>query len=137
MSQENVELVRRIVEEGPIDRDPEQLLDIWDPHGDYHPVEEFPGSRPCHGVKEIARFFRQFQPAWEHIDASIEPINPVSDDRVLAHVSLAAEGRESGLKLRQEVFICFWLRQGRVFRQEDRQSLPRALRALGLSGDSD
>jgi len=43
MTQENVEIVRRIIEEGlPIDRDPEQLLDIWDPRGDYYPSRGVP-----------------------------------------------------------------------------------------------
>jgi SnoaL-like domain len=134
MSQENVEIVRRIIEEGlPIDRDPEQLLDIWDPRGDYYPVEEFPEARPCHGVEEIAHFFSDFQQAWQHFEITVKAITPVCDDRVLLHTTLSAEGRESGLKLQQELFSAFWLRHGRVFRQEDHFTLPGALHALGLS----
>ena len=137
MSQENVEVVRRILEEdedGLFDRDWERILDFWDPRGDYYPVEDFPESRPCHGAEEIARFFNEFQQAWDDYRLRIRAITPVHDDRVLAHVSLTTEGRESGLNLQVELFLCFWLRHGRVFRQEDYFTLPRALRALGLSG---
>jgi hypothetical protein len=35
-----------------------------------------------------------------------------------------------------ELFQCYWLRHGRVFRQEDHLTLPGALRALGLEGDT-
>ncbi len=136
MSQENVETVRRIIEEGPIDRDPEQLLGIWDPRGDYYPVEEFPEARPCHGVEEIAHFFSDFQQAWHHFEITVNAITPVRDDRVLLHTTLSAEGRESGVKLQQELFSAFWLRHGRVFRQEDHLTLPGALHALGLSGQT-
>jgi hypothetical protein len=136
MSQENVEIVRRIVEEGTIDRAVEQLLDIWQPHGDYYPVQELPESRPCHGVEEIAQFFSDFQQAWERFEISVKAITPVRDDRVLLSATLAAEGRESGVKLQQELFVCYWLRHGRVFREEDHFTLPGALHALGLHGDT-
>jgi hypothetical protein len=136
MSQENVEIVWRFIEEGPIDRNPEQLLDIWDRNGDYYPVEEFPEARPCHGVKEIAQFFSEFQQAWDRFEVRVEAGVPVGDDRALLQVSLSGEGRESGAKLQQTLFICFWLRHGRVFRQEDHFTLPGALRALGLRGET-
>ena len=56
MSQENVEIVRRFYGEALVHRDPEWLLDYWDPHGDYYPVEKFREARPCHGVEELASF---------------------------------------------------------------------------------
>ena len=74
--------------------------------------------------------------AWDDYRLRIRAITPVRDDRVLAHVSLTTEGRESGLNLQVELFLCFWLRHGRVFRQEDYFTLPGALRALGLSGET-
>ena len=136
MSQENVERVWRFIDGGGVDRDPEQLLDIWDRNGDYYPVEEFPEARPCHGVDEIARFFSEFQQAWDHFEVKVEAGFPVHDDRVLLRVSLSGEGRESGVKLQQTLFICLWLRHGRVFRQEDHSTLPGALHALGLRGET-
>ena len=51
MSHENVEVVRRFYRRGVFPIDPQRLLDDWDRHGDYYPVEKFPEARPCHGVK--------------------------------------------------------------------------------------
>ncbi len=75
MSQENVEIVRRIIEEGPIDRDPEQLLDIWDPRGDYNPVEEFPRRGPAMASRD-PHFFSDFQQAWQHFEITVKAITP-------------------------------------------------------------
>jgi hypothetical protein len=129
MSEKNVELLRRIYAEGPLYPDPDQL-EFWEPDGDYYPVEKFPESRPCHGVEEIARFAREFQQAWEHLDITIEAITPVGDDRVLVHTTLSAEGRGSGVRLEGQVYACFWLRNGRIVREEDHLTLSGALRAL-------
>jgi hypothetical protein len=54
----------------------------------------------------------------------------------LVRASLAAAGRGSGLNLQGELFHCFWLRHGRIFRAEDHLTLPGALHALGLSGQT-
>jgi hypothetical protein len=51
-------------------------------------------------------------------------------------LGLMAEGKESGLSLEGDMFHCFWLRHGRIFRQEDHLTLPGALRALGLQGET-
>jgi hypothetical protein len=128
MSQENVEVVRGYLADDRAHRE------VWDQRGDYYPVQKFPESRPCHGIEEIERFHREFREAWEHVNLGIEAITTVADDRVLVSAVLAAEGRESGLNLHSKLYYCFWLRQGRVFRQEDHLTLPGALRALGLSG---
>ena len=66
MSQENVEVVRRL--DGLIDaaanRAP-RVADLWDPNGDYYPVRKFPESRPCHGPDEVQRFMAEYGAAWE------------------------------------------------------------------------
>jgi hypothetical protein len=60
----------------------------------------------------------------------------VNDDRVLVHLSLRAEGRESGVKLEGDLYQCVWLRHGGFFRREDHLTLKGALRALGLTGET-
>jgi hypothetical protein len=135
MSQENVEIVRRIFAaagEGDFDR----MLTYWDARGDYYPVQKFPEAQPCHGAEEIRRFFVDFGLGVERIEFAIDAITPVGDDRVLVRLRLSYEGKASGLKVGGELFHCYWLRHGRVFRQEDHLTLPGALRALGLEGDT-
>jgi hypothetical protein len=78
MSQENAEIV------GDYLKGRYRTADIWDPNGDYYPVAKFPESRPCHGHKEIARFFRDFEQAWGTVEITVENSTPIGDDRVSA-----------------------------------------------------
>ena len=67
---------------------------------------------------------------------TITAITPVRDDRVLVRAMMVGEGRESGISLEGELFQCYWLRHGRIFRQEDHLTEEGALHALGLSGET-
>jgi hypothetical protein len=134
MSQENVEIVRRLMDR---DRASERLADFWEADGDYYPVRKFPESRPCHGPDEIRSFMTEYESAWEHYEFIVKEVHPVGDDRVFLHAYIRAEGRESGVSLEGDIYQCFWLRHGRLFRQEDHLTKRGALRALGLGDDSD
>lgn len=58
MSRENIEIVRRWLEELPEDPEdfPAWVADLWESDGDYYPVRGLPEARPCHGREEIVRF---------------------------------------------------------------------------------
>lgn len=133
MSQENVEVVRRIFR-ALAERDLDGVVSCWDPLGDYYPIAKWPEAQPRHGSEQILDFLIGFHQSFERVDHKIEAITPVGDDRVLVRVALAWEGKASGVSLGGEMFHCVWVRHGRVFRQEDHLSLPGALRALGLDG---
>jgi hypothetical protein len=113
----------------------ERIDDFWEPDGDYYPVRRFPEARPCHGSEEITAFLRDFLQAWGGFAVDVKSITAIADDRVLARVKLVAEGRGSALNMEGDVFICCWLRHGRIFRQEDHLTLDGARQALGLSDD--
>ena len=135
MSQENVEVVRRIyraVNEGDFDR----MLTYWEARGEYYPVQKFPEAQPCHGAEAIRRFFVEFGLGVDLVEFRIDGVTPVGDDRVLVRLRLSYVGKTSGVKVGGELFHCFWLRHGRVFRQEDHLTLPGALHALGLEGET-
>jgi hypothetical protein len=141
MSQENVEVVRRFVEAyGRSDLAPSDwgrlAADFYEPDGDYYPVRKFPEARPCHGIEEIARFLANYRDAWDRYEFAVKKLIPVGDDRVLVHISIRAEGRESGVTLDGDLYQCVWLRNGRFFRWEDHLSVKGALRALGLNGET-
>ena len=58
MSEENVEIVRRYLEENfPA---PEQLSEwvagFFEADADYYPARKIPAARPCHGREEIVAF---------------------------------------------------------------------------------
>ncbi len=138
MSEENVEIVRRYVEEGP--DAPEQfaawLTRFWESDGDYYPVRAFPEARPCHGLEEIVRFFIEWRAVWEGYQMHVRDATAIADDRVLAHVHIRGEGRASGVVMEGDVYFCFWLRHGRFIRGEDHLTEKGALQALGLSGET-
>jgi hypothetical protein len=135
MSEENVEIVRRYFESAP---NPEGADRFWEVDGDYYPVRKFPEARPLHGREEIVRFLAEFTTAWATggYRNVIKNAYGVSDDRVLVHAHLSAQGRSSGMALEGDLYYCLWLRNGRFFRQEDHLTAKGALRALGLKGET-
>ena len=140
MSQENVEVVRRYLEEPPPEGVPFEenlawMTRFWEPDSDYYPVRKFPEARPCHGCEEIAQFFTEYRAAW-HIRVVVEDVRAIADDRVLVRGRLSAEGRASGVELEGDLYHCFWLRHGRFIRVEDHLTAKGAHHALGLSAEA-
>ncbi|MFL5866241.1 MAG: nuclear transport factor 2 family protein [Thermoleophilaceae bacterium] len=136
MSQENVEVVRRLMDIMR-DRASERIADFWEPDGDYYPVRKFPESRPCHGPDEIQSFMAEYECAWKNYEFIVKEAHPVGDDRVFLHRYIRAEGRESGAALEGDIYQCFWLRHGRFVQaggsphEEGPPSRPRAPRRFG------
>ena len=63
MSQENVEVVRRVYElwnRGDLDA----AVEMLDPHVVWNAYVHLPDSRPRHGVHEVQRWAREFAEAW-------------------------------------------------------------------------
>jgi ketosteroid isomerase-like protein len=137
MSQENVEIVRRwlaILNMGT-EEALASLRELCEADIDYYPVRKFPEARPCHGIDEVSLFLAQYWDAWR-VEWATQDLIEVGDERVLARGTLRTEGRGSGVELEGELHHCFWLRHGRVFRQEDHLSLRGALHALGFEGET-
>jgi ketosteroid isomerase-like protein len=138
VSAQNVELVRRFL--SSLNKCPEEVraavAGFCDSDVDYYPVRKFPEARPCHGREEFSDFLTSFPEAFSHFRWEIRELIAVGGDRVLSCLNLRAEGRESGINLEGDMFQCVWLRHGRSFRIEDHLTLSRALRALGLEGET-
>ena len=139
MSEENVEVVRAAIEALARSR-PEEMAEgverTWDPAGDFHPPQKFLESRPCHGREEISRYYANWREIWDQLEYKIRELVPVGDDRVLAHTTVSGEGRASGARLEGDLYLCYWLRHRRVFREEQHVTLAGALRGFGLEGES-
>ena len=139
MSTENAEIVRACTEDfGRLTPEeiPEWVEEFWDREADFYPVRKFPESHPCHGQDEITAFMAGFSAAYEPFALEVKNLFSVGDDRVLAHVILSAEGRTSGVRLAGDIYICCWLRTGKIFRREDHLTVAGALQAFGLNGAS-
>ena len=113
--------------------------EFWDEHSDYYPVRKFPEAEPCHGPAEVGRFLLRMKGAFARSRWDPQEVDEAGEGRVLARVTLSAEGRDSGASLEGDHYSCFWLRGGRFFRVEDHLTLQGALEALDLReppGDS-
>jgi ketosteroid isomerase-like protein len=132
MSGENVEIVRRIYEEGLIDRDPETwLLELATPDIEYvnPPYAVEPGVR--RGAAEVVRAMRGFAEVWQNSRHELHELFDCGD-RVVAAVSWYTRNRGSHNELVQEEAHTWGLRKGRITRFEWGKDLEAALQAAGL-----
>jgi ketosteroid isomerase-like protein len=132
MSQENVEIVRRIYEQGLLDGDPERLLELATPDVEYiNPPEAVePGTR--RGTAEVTQALRNFTKSF---DSSRNELHQLFDggDSVVASVRFYTRSRGSRSEVVQEEVHSWTLRDGKVARFEWGRHLGAALEAAGLS----
>ena len=131
MSQENVDVVRRIYADGLIDRDPEWLLDLATPDIEYvnPPNAVEPGVR--RGPAEVVRAMRGFAEPWRESRHQLHELFDCGDT-VVAAVTWSTRSHGSGMELTQEEAHTWTLRAGRIARFEWGQDLARALQAAGV-----
>jgi ketosteroid isomerase-like protein len=130
VSQENVEIVRRIYSEGLIDRDPKRLVDDFAaPDIEYvNPPEAVdPGVRRGRAQVNLAlRRARQSSPSYRHELHELFDLG----ETVVAAVSRHA-GRPSSSETQEEAHT-WTLRDGKVVRFERGPDLEAALEAAGV-----
>jgi ketosteroid isomerase-like protein len=132
MSRENVELVRRIYEDGLLDRDPERVVRefaISDIEYVNPPEAVEPGIR--RGSAEVVQALRNSS---ELFDSARHDLHELFDggDAVVAAVSFRTRSRRSGIELVQQEAHTWTLRDGRIMRFEWGRDLRAALEAAGL-----
>jgi ketosteroid isomerase-like protein len=132
MSEQNVEIVRRIYTQGLIYRDPERLVtELGAPEIEYvnPPYAVEPGTR--RGPAEVARALRR---AHEFFTSPRYVIDQLFDcgDTVVAALSFYAHGRGSEAETVQEEVHSWTLRDGRIVRFEWGRDREKALEAAGL-----
>jgi ketosteroid isomerase-like protein len=130
MSQENVGIVRRIYDEGLLDKDPEWLLELATSDIEYvnPPDAVEPGVR--RGPVNVVRAMRAFGEVWE---TSRHELHQLFDcgDVVVAAVSWYTRSRGSDSELVQEEAHSWTLRKGRIAGFEWGRDLAGALEAAG------
>jgi ketosteroid isomerase-like protein len=132
MSQENVELVRRIYEEDLLDGDPARFLDEFAVSGiEYVNPPEAVDAGIRRGPTEVAHAMRNTS---EFFDSSRHELHELFDrgDTVVAAVSFRTRSRGSETEVVQEEAHTWTLRNGRVARFEWGRDLATALEAAGL-----
>ena len=134
MSDENVEIVRRIYREGLIDRDPKRLVDHFaTPDIEYvEPPDDIdPGSR--HGRAEVMLALRRARQLFSEYRHELHKLFEAGDS-VVAAVSFHAKTRGTQAETIEKEQAHIWtLRDGKIVRFENSGNLKDALEAAGLS----
>ena len=129
MSQENVEIVRRMFEVGGT----EAALDYFDPEIVLLPTPSGPdAAAPYVGYDGLGAWARDFRDALGDFQVYAEEIIDVGDNRVLAISVVHGEGRASGIPFDFRSPAVFTLRDGRIVRAEGYDTKVEALEAVGL-----
>lgn len=133
MSRENVEAVRRIYDEGLIDRDPGWLLELATPDIEYvnPPYAVEPGVR--RGPAEVVRAMRGFSEVWEESRHEMHELFDCGD-AVVATVTWYTRSRDREMELTQEEAHTWTLREGRIARFEWGLDLAKALEVADHRG---
>jgi ketosteroid isomerase-like protein len=131
MSQENVEVVRRIYEQEMFGQDPSRLLDLAAPDIEYVNPPDAIESGVRRGRAEVARAVKD---AHEFFNSPRYELNELFDagNIVVAAFTFYARGRGTENEIVQEMAHTWTLREGRIARLEWGRDLGSALEAVGL-----
>src|SRR5689334_13668871 len=116
MSQENVEVVRRVYE-ASVRRDSEAVLALYDPdvvvdvtHG---AVGEVAGRTVHHGHDGLRTFFRAWYEAWETIEPDLQDLIDARGHVVSVEIT-RGRGRASGIEVELEQYGVWTIQHGKI-----------------------
>jgi ketosteroid isomerase-like protein len=138
MSQENVEIVRRVYD-AAARRDTPAVLALYDSQVELDPSRlQFAGlaggdGGVYHGHEGLRRFFREWHEAWKAIEYSFDELIDAGGEHVISVVTRQARGRASGAEVERPFALVWTLRAGKVARVVWFLSRSEALEALGPS----
>jgi ketosteroid isomerase-like protein len=130
MSEENVEIVRRIYEDGLFDHRPDQVLALAAPNVEYvNPPEAVdPGVR--RGTHEVARALQNVSDSFDSFRHELHEIFDAGDS-VVAWVSFCTRSGGSESEVVQREAHTWTLRGGKIVRFEWGRDLKAALESAG------
>jgi ketosteroid isomerase-like protein len=134
MSQENVEVVRKLLDAGN-QRDPDAFIALLRPDVEWDDSAGFPGLRGIYRGRAEARgwFDRAVLEIWDQFHIRTEEITDAGDDRVLVELLLTTRGRTSGVETELRVWFILWLTDRQIARRQLFWTSDEALEAAGLS----
>jgi ketosteroid isomerase-like protein len=139
MSQQNIDLVRRMVEGFLAFQagDPARLADavaVLDPdirwHGTVGGLDE---GKVSHGYEEVARAFQESFETWEQLVLRTERYIDAGDKGVVVFWHEVARSRHSEQELETNTAVIYTVRNGAVVEARGYMDRAAALEAVGLS----
>jgi ketosteroid isomerase-like protein len=133
MSQENVEIVRRVVA-AINQRDADAFVATVSPDVEWEDAV-FWTERPrtFRGWKGAREWFNQVLEPWASLHLEAEEVTDVCDDRFVAAFDFTARGKESGVETQLRFWVLCNVADGRITRREVFRERAEALKAAGLS----
>jgi uncharacterized protein len=136
MSQENVEIVRRLYE-AIARHDVDAILPLYDPEveADFSqsPQGGLTGGAVIYqGHEGIRRMARDWNEAWADVEYQIEELIDAGE-HVLSALTYRGRGRSSGAEVEQTDYPVWTMREGRIVRVVWYTTRAEALEAVGLS----
>jgi len=133
MSQENVEIVRRVYDAFNRREFDRLFSEIYDPRIEWQTTREDPDAATHRGFDGVRRYGAQWIGSFEDLHADVEEILEAADDRVFTWARWTGRGRGSGIDSEWWFAIVFELRDGKVRRAAEYFDRAEALEAVGLS----
>lgn len=136
MSQEDVEMVRRVYE-ASARRDTEAVLALYDTDVEWDssrsPLGRLMGEQGiCRGHEGLRKWFREYYEAWDIVNDYKDLID--AGEHVVSVATGRARGRASGAEVELAEYAAVWtVRDGKIVRVVWFPSLEEALEAAGLS----
>jgi ketosteroid isomerase-like protein len=129
MSQENVEIVKRVIDAGA--RDVDAILALHHPEWEGFIPDEYPVAGTWRGHDGVRRFMQEWLDSFDQF--SIEPGEFIdADDAVVVAVRYRGRGRSSGIETTDRWFYAYRLREGKVIGWRPYRERGEALAAVGL-----
>jgi ketosteroid isomerase-like protein len=138
MSQENVEIVRRMIEgflafQNGDSNGMTAVVAVLDPEIEWHgTVGGLDEGRVAHGYEEVARAFAENFEAWETLVLESERYIDAGDDVVVLWHEVA-RSRHSEQEMETNTAVIYTVRNGKVVEARGYMDRAQALEAVGLS----
>ena len=133
MSQENVEVVRRVAEAWQRD-DFEGFLCLLDPEIEWLTgTERGMGSTAYHGHEGVRELWNHWRTEFEDTWVETGELRDLGGERVLRLAHIRFRGPASGIVVESQLALVQTLRDGKIVRSMDYLSHQEALKAVGLA----
>ena len=130
MSQENVEIVRRMVE---VFNSGEADFSVYHPALVYHPRADEPDPSPHIGREAFERLSLGFLESFSDLEFDVEELIDVGD-LVIASTVMHGRGSASGADVTDVYVFVYKLRDGLIVEGWEYRTRDEALKAVGLAG---
>ena len=134
MSEENVEIVRRVYE-AAARRDTATVLALYDPEVEWDSSRVAWGDRTqriCHGLEDLQAFLRDWYEVWEEYEDDLKEVVDTGE-HVVSVATGRGRGRVSGVEVGAQGAGLWTIREGKVIRVVWFRTREEALEAAGLS----